>query len=76
MVRNSGKSIVPLPAIKKIISKNPKNSDTRKIAAIILKLEQHFFYFRLMGPYDAGIVANSVDPDRTTPLVYTVCPKA
>ena len=45
--------------------KNPKNSDTRKIAVIILKLEQYHFYNRVMGPKDANRIANSVDPDQS-----------
>ena len=53
--------------------KIPKYLDTRKIAVIILKLEQS-----VMSPKDADAMANSVDPDQTAPRsslirVYTVC---
>ena len=49
--------------------KNPKNSDTQKIAVIILKLEQiRTFDYRWIGPKDVDRIANSVDPDQTAPL--------
>ena len=61
------------------LRKNTKNSDTRKIAVIIQKLEQYHFYCRVMGRKDADGMANSVDPDQTAPRssliwVCTVCP--
>ena len=61
------------------LCKNTKSSDIRKIAVIILKLEQYHFYYRVMGRKDADGIANSVDPDQTAPRsslswVYTVCP--
>ena len=45
-----------------------KNSDTRKFAVIILKVEQGGFTVRIMCPKDAEGIANSVDPDQTAPL--------
>ena len=32
------------------------------------KIETVSFYYRVMGPKDAGRMANSVDPDQTAPL--------
>ena len=47
--------------------KTAKNSDTRKIAIIIPKIETFSFYYRVIGPNDAYGMANSVNPDQTTP---------
>ena len=46
----------------------PKNLDTRKFAVITLKVEQGGFTLRAMRPKGAEGIANSVDPDQTTPL--------
>ena len=51
---------------------NPKNPDTRKIAVIILKLQQYRFYYRAMCPEGADEIANSVDPDLTDPVGRSV----
>ena len=48
--------------------KNPKNLDTRKNAAIILKIRRELFYYRWTGPKDVDTIVNSVDPDQTAPL--------
>ena len=48
--------------------KNPKILDTRKFVVITLKGEQYCFSLRVMHPKDAERIANSVDPDQTTPL--------
>ena len=52
--------------------KNPENSDTRKKCC---KYPEMFCY-RVMGPKVADGMANSVDPDERSSLiwVYTVCP--
>ena len=44
--------------------KVPKFSDTRNFAAIILKHEKR----GLMHPNDADSIANSEEPDQTSPL--------
>ena len=43
--------------------KNPKHSDTRNIAVIILKIEQWGFIIDMRSK-DADRVANSIDPDK------------
>ena len=55
--------------------KLPKNSDTRKFAVIILKVEQGGCTLGVMRPNDAEGIANRVDPDQTALIwVCTVCP--
>ena len=66
----------------------PKNSDTQKIAEIILKSEQcgSTIHCRVMSLKDADEMTNSVDPDRKTAplgesdhglhsLPIEICPK-
>ena len=48
------------------IFKNPKYSDSRKIAVIFLKIEQCGLTIELCVQIDG--VANSVDPDQTAPV--------
>ena len=50
----------------KVYHKKPKNSDTQKIAVIILKTV--LFYHRVTGSKDVDGMANSVDPYQTAPL--------
>ena len=51
--------------------KNPKHSDTPKIAVII---RTESFYYRCIGSKDIDRTANSVDPDQTAPVgADTVC---
>ena len=49
-----------------------KNSNTRKIAVIILKFEQGGFTVELLSPQDAQGFAFSVDTDHTAPVVCSV----
>ena len=53
----------------------PKNSDTRNIAVINLKVEQGGFIFRVMPPNDAEGIANSGDPDQTADLDLHCLPR-
>ena len=55
-----------------IYHKNPKISDTLKLIVITLKVEQDGFSLRVMHPKDAEGIANSVDPDQTTPPLGAV----
>ena len=52
--------------------KNPKNSDTQKIAVIIL-IRTESFYYRWFGQKDVDRIANSVDPDQTAPDLGLHC---
>ena len=48
--------------------KFPKYSDTQKICFNHSKILTMGLYHRVMSPNDADGMANSVDPDQTTPL--------
>ena len=48
--------------------KNPKNSDTRKNCCNHPKIWTTWLYHRIMRPKGGDGMANSVDPDQTTPL--------
>ena len=48
-------------------SKNPRNSDTDKVAVINLKLAQYCFII-IIGPNNADGMANRVDSDQIAPL--------
>ena len=56
---------------KKGYRKNPKNSDTRKIAVNCVinhpKFLTRLLYHRVMCPIDADRMANSVDAHQTAP---------
>ena len=69
-------SYVPLfPFNDQITVKLLENSDTRKFCCNHSKHGTRLFYHRVMCPEDVNGMANSVNPDQTTPLgaVYTVC---
>ena len=51
-----------------IYRKFPKYSDTQKICFNHSKNWTIRLYHRVMSPYDADGMANSVDPDQTAPL--------
>ena len=48
--------------------KFPKYSDTQKICCNLSKIWTMWLYHRLISPNDADGMANSVDPDQTSPL--------
>ena len=54
--------------------KTPKNLDIRKNCCTYPKIWTMWLYYRVMYPKDADGIANSVDPDQTTPLAVWYVP--
>ena len=62
--------------------KHPKYSDTRKFCCNPPKIWTRWLYHRVMRPKDAAGIANSVDPDQRSSLIWLctvlprpICPK-
>ena len=62
------KIAVILRSEQDITIKRPKNLDTPKIYCNDPKIWLIWIFHREMGPNYAGVMSNSVDPDRTAPL--------
>ena len=66
-------SLIPILTVQyklqmQIYRKIPKNSDTRKICCNHAKIWKMWLYNCEMCPKDVDGIANSADPDQTTPL--------